>query len=55
MHRVLDTLDRVLERVVTAVFGPQPLGYRPAPSLWARLLALAVFAALVAFGLMASR
>ncbi|HEV3257656.1 MAG TPA: hypothetical protein VG013_12295 [Gemmataceae bacterium] len=54
MHRVHDTLDRALEQVVTAVFGPQPRGYRPAPSLRAKLASLAVFAAVVALGIMAN-
>jgi hypothetical protein len=54
MGRRLDTLDRALERLVTALFGPQPLGYRPAPSLWAKVVALAFLAAVVAFGIVAS-
>jgi hypothetical protein len=50
----LDALDRALERVVTALFGPQPLGYRQAPGLWAKLIAVAFLAAVVAFGIVAS-
>jgi len=38
---------------VTVLFGPQPLGYRPAPSLWAKLVALLISATLLAFGMMA--
>jgi hypothetical protein len=40
--------------MVTVLFGPQPLGYRPAPSLWAKLVALAFLAAVVALGIVAS-
>jgi hypothetical protein len=36
------------------LFGPQPLGYRPAPGLWAKLVALVFLAAVVAFGIVAS-
>jgi tetratricopeptide (TPR) repeat protein len=54
MGRRLDALDHALERVVTLLFGPQPLGYRPAPALWAKLVALAFLAAVVAFGVVAS-
>jgi hypothetical protein len=54
MGRRLDALDRALERVVTALFGPQPLGYRQAPGPWVKLLALAFLAAVVAFGVVAS-
>jgi hypothetical protein len=43
-----------VERVATLLFGPQPLGYRPAPGLWAKLVALAFLAAVVAFGILAS-
>jgi hypothetical protein len=52
-HR-LDNLCRFLERLVTALLGPQPLCYRPAASLWVKLLALALLAAVVAFGIAAS-
>jgi hypothetical protein len=55
MSRRLDALDRALDRVVTALFGPQPLGYRPAPSLSAKLVALVFLAAVVAFGIVASQ
>jgi hypothetical protein len=51
---MLETLDRALDRVVGALFGPQPLGYRPLPSLRAKLAVLAVSAALLALGIMAS-
>jgi hypothetical protein len=54
MGRRLDALDRALERVVMVLFAPQPLGYRPAPSLWAKLAALVLLAALLAFGILAS-
>jgi hypothetical protein len=54
MGRRLDALDRALERVVTVLFGPQPLRYRPAPTLWAKLVALALLAGVVAFGILAS-
>jgi hypothetical protein len=54
MRRHLDTLDRSLERVAMLLFGPQPLGYRPAPGLWAKLVALVLLAAVVAFGIVAS-
>jgi hypothetical protein len=53
MGRGLDALDRALERVVVFRFGPQPLGYRPAPGLWAKLLALAFLAAVVVFAITA--
>jgi hypothetical protein len=53
MGRRLDALDRALERVVTFLFGPQPLGYRPAPGLWAKLVSLALLAVLVAVGVVA--
>jgi hypothetical protein len=52
-HR-LDALDRGLERLATLLFGPQPLGYRLAPSLWAKLVALAFLVAVLAFGIVAS-
>jgi hypothetical protein len=54
MGRRLDALDHALERVVAALVGTQPLGYRPAPGLWAKLVALAFLAAVVAFGIVAS-
>jgi hypothetical protein len=54
MGRPLDVLDRALERVVTVLFGPQPLGYWLAPGLWAKLVALVFLAAVVAFGIVAS-
>jgi hypothetical protein len=54
MGRQLDALDRGLERVATVLFGPQPVAYRPAPGLWARRVALAFLAAVVAFGILAS-
>jgi hypothetical protein len=54
MERRLDALERLLERVVTALVGPQPLGYRPAPGLWAKLVALVFLATVVAFGIVAS-
>jgi hypothetical protein len=47
-------LDRALVRLVTLLFGPQPLGYRPAPGLWAKVVALAFLAAVLAFGVVAS-
>jgi hypothetical protein len=37
-----------MERVVTSLFGPQPLGYRPAPGLWSKLVVLACPAAVAA-------
>jgi hypothetical protein len=54
MARRFDALDRALERLATLLFGPQPLGYRPAPTLWAKLVALVFLAAVVAFGVVAS-
>jgi hypothetical protein len=54
MGRRLDKLDRALERVVAALFGPQPLAYRPASGLWAKAVALLFLAAVVALGVLAS-
>jgi hypothetical protein len=54
LGRRLDALDRALELVVTVLFGQQPLGYRPTPGLWAKLVALALLATVVAFGIVAS-
>jgi hypothetical protein len=47
MRRGLQALDDLLERLATAVFGPQPLGYRPRPSLWTKLGVFGIFAVLV--------
>ena len=53
MRRLLQSLDDALERLATAVFGPQPLGYRPRPSLLAKLGFFGLLVALVLLGLAA--
>jgi hypothetical protein len=51
LRRVLQALDNALEQLATLLYGPQPLAYRPRPSLWAKLGVFGLLAALIALGL----
>jgi hypothetical protein len=49
--KVLQALDDALERLATLLYGPQPLGYRPRPSLWVKLTVFGLFGLLIVLGL----
>jgi hypothetical protein len=51
VRRILQALDDALERLATLLYGPQPLGYRPRPSLWAKLGVFSLLGTLLLLGL----
>jgi hypothetical protein len=51
VRRILQALDDVLERLATLLYGPQPLDYRPRPSLWAKLGVFSLLGTLLLLGL----
>jgi hypothetical protein len=53
VRRLLQSLDDALERVATLLYGPQPLDYRPRPSLGAKLGVFRMLGTVAVLGLAA--
>jgi hypothetical protein len=53
VRRYLEALDNALECLATVFYGPQPLGYRLRPSLWAKRGVFGMLGTVVVLGLAA--
>jgi hypothetical protein len=51
VRRIPQALDDALEQLATRLYGPQPLGYRPRPSLWVKLAVFGLLGLLILLGL----
>jgi hypothetical protein len=51
VRRILQAVDDALEQLATLLYGPQPLGYRPRPSLWTKLAVFGLLGLLILLGL----